>query len=62
MSVRGKAGQWWVIGGCMGCALTLSAFAAIKDADCLECHSDQTLVKTNAAGKEAAIGPFGPRR
>ena len=55
MSVRGKAVQWWVIGVCMGCALTLSAFAAIKDADCLECHSDQTLVKTNAAGKEIRL-------
>ena len=55
MSVRGKAVQWWVIGVCMSCALALSAFAAIKDADCLECHSDQTLVKTNAAGKEIRL-------
>src|SRR6478736_4751118 len=55
MSVRGKAVQWWVIGVCMGCALTLSSFAALKDADCLECHSDQTLVKTNAAGKQISL-------
>ncbi|MGC3961688.1 MAG: cytochrome b/b6 domain-containing protein [Verrucomicrobiota bacterium] len=39
----------------MGCTLALSAFAAIKDADCLECHSDQTLAKTNAAGKEIRL-------
>ena len=35
-------------------ALFFSALIAlaepIKNADCLECHSDKTLVKTNAAG------------
>ncbi|PWU21971.1 MAG: cytochrome B [Verrucomicrobia bacterium] len=29
--------------------------AAIKDSDCLECHSDKTLVKTNAVGKALSL-------
>jgi formate dehydrogenase gamma subunit len=40
-----------VLAGLLAC----SSFAAVKDSDCLECHSDQTLVKTNAAGKEILL-------
>lgn len=37
--------------------LTAGSYAAqvIKDADCLECHSDKTLVKTNAAGRAISL-------
>jgi formate dehydrogenase gamma subunit len=30
-------------------------WAGLKDSDCLECHSDKTLSKTNAAGKEILL-------
>src|ERR1051326_4521385 len=38
-------------------ALTLTAFAAeeIKNSACLDCHSDKTLSKTNALGKELSL-------
>ena len=46
----------------------LSAHAALKDSDCLDCHSDKTLSKTNAAGSEislfvdvAKLAGLGPR-
>jgi formate dehydrogenase gamma subunit len=55
MSVMGNAVIRWILTGGMGCALTLSSFAAFKDADCLECHSDQTLTKTNTVGKEIRL-------
>jgi hypothetical protein len=51
MGVRGKSlmlvllGVWW----------SFSAIAALKDSDCLECHSDKTLSKTNATGKEMSL-------
>ena len=32
-------------------ALRVSAAEALKNSDCLECHADKTLTKTNAAGK-----------
>lgn len=35
----------------LGGALVGSAVAGLKNADCLECHADQTLSKTNSAGK-----------
>jgi len=35
--------------------LGLAAHAGLKDADCLECHSDKTLTKTNAAGRETNL-------
>ncbi len=38
-------GVWW----------SFSAIAALKDSDCLECHSDKTLSKTNATGKEMSL-------
>jgi formate dehydrogenase gamma subunit len=33
----------------------LSAAPALKDSDCLDCHSDKTLSKTNAAGKQVSL-------
>ena len=30
-------------------------FAGVKDSDCLDCHGDNTLVKTNAAGKPVSL-------
>jgi formate dehydrogenase gamma subunit len=38
-------------------AAALSAFAAdpLKDSDCLDCHSDNTLFKTNAAGRAVSL-------
>lgn len=35
--------------------LQLAAFAVMKDSDCLECHADKTLSKTNSAGKEVSL-------
>jgi formate dehydrogenase gamma subunit len=51
MSVWGKSlivallGVWW----------PLAISAGLKNSDCLECHSDNTLTKTNAAGKEISL-------
>ena len=43
----------------IGVATLLSAqvtmWAGLKDSDCLECHSDKTLTRTNAAGKEILL-------
>jgi cytochrome b subunit of formate dehydrogenase len=49
--------RWWA--ACV-CILTLWFWPAqdakaIDNADCFACHSDQTLVKTNAAGKEVSL-------
>jgi len=55
MRVRDKwRWQWW-LGICLGFTLQLSVGAALKNSDCLDCHSDQTLTKTDAAGKEISI-------
>src|ERR1700751_2016356 len=35
--------------------LRLSAAEEIKNSACLDCHSDKTLSKTNAAGKEISL-------
>ena len=35
--------------------LASPAAEAIKNSDCLECHGDKTLAKTNAAGKEISL-------
>lgn len=52
MSVWGK----WLRGGAaLGFLLQLPALAGLKDSDCLECHSDKTLTRTNAAGKEISL-------
>jgi formate dehydrogenase gamma subunit len=38
------------------CALTtISVSAALKNSDCLDCHSDNTLFKTNSAGKAISL-------
>lgn len=58
MSVWGKAVFRRFLWVWSACSLTLSGFsagAALKDSDCLECHADQTLSKTNAAGKEILL-------
>jgi len=47
----------------IGCRLMISlivlvvvpAFAGLKDGDCLDCHSDDTFFKTNAAGKAVSL-------
>jgi formate dehydrogenase gamma subunit len=36
-------------------AVPVSAFAGLKNSDCLDCHGDNTLVKTNAAGKSVSL-------
>jgi hypothetical protein len=36
-------------------SIPLMAQAGLKDADCLECHSDKTLTKTNPAGREILL-------
>lgn len=33
----------------------LPVFAGVKNSDCLDCHGDNTLVKTNAAGKAVSL-------
>jgi formate dehydrogenase gamma subunit len=35
--------------------LTVSQAAELKNSDCLDCHSDKTLYKTNAAGKGISL-------
>lgn len=34
---------------------TFSVFAGVKNSDCLDCHSDNTLFKTNSAGKAISL-------
>ena len=36
-------------------SVQVTMWAGLKDSDCLECHSDKTLSKTNAAGKEILL-------
>lgn len=36
-------------------ATGLTAWAQLANSDCLECHEDKTLTKTNAAGKEVSL-------
>ncbi len=55
MSVWDKQRWQWLLGICLGFTLQLSAAAALKDSDCLDCHSDQTLTKTNAFGREIKL-------
>ena len=35
--------------------LTFPAFAGLKNSDCLDCHSDNTLAITNAAGRTISL-------
>ncbi|MBP9902807.1 MAG: cytochrome b/b6 domain-containing protein [Verrucomicrobia bacterium] len=52
MSVWGKR----MLGStALGFWLQLPVLAGLQNSDCLECHSDQTLTKTNAAGKEISL-------
>ncbi|HLP77585.1 MAG TPA: hypothetical protein VK327_11795, partial [Candidatus Paceibacterota bacterium] len=37
------------------CFCAVAPAAPLKDSDCLDCHSDQTLAKTNAAGKQVLL-------
>ncbi len=52
MSVRGKQ---LLVAAALGFCLLPSASAGLKNSDCLECHSDKTLTKTNASGKEILL-------
>jgi formate dehydrogenase gamma subunit len=36
-------------------AMTMSAFAGVKDGDCLDCHGDNTLFETNSAGRAISL-------
>jgi len=51
MSVRGKS----LVVAALGVWLPLISIAAMKDSDCLECHADKTLTKTNTSGKEISL-------
>ena len=46
-------------GSCLWCVLwlflALTVRAGLTDADCLDCHGDNTLFKTNAAGKAVSL-------
>ena len=39
----------------LGVALQCVALAGLKNEDCLECHSDKTLTRTNSFGKEISL-------
>jgi formate dehydrogenase gamma subunit len=40
---------------CLFAALAPPAFAGVKDGDCLDCHGDNTLFKTNSAGNAISL-------
>ena len=44
-----------MIGVALAVASACTALAGLKDSDCLDCHADKTLSKTNAAGKEISL-------
>jgi formate dehydrogenase gamma subunit len=49
-------GLFKFIAGCALClTLTLPALAGLKDSDCLDCHGDNTLFKTNSAGRVISL-------
>lgn len=52
MRVREKT--FW-IAAVFGLVLPFTASAGLRNSDCLDCHSDKTLTKTNAAGKEISL-------
>lgn len=52
MSVWGRRVWVWAA---LGIALQLPAPAGLKNSDCLECHSDKSLTKTNASGKAVSL-------
>lgn len=51
----GVWGKRTLVGAALGIGLQLSVSAGLKDSDCLDCHADKTLTKTNAAGKEISL-------
>jgi len=55
----GKMGKGFVRCYAIGLGLilwmTASAFGGLKNSDCLDCHSDNTLVKTNANGRPISL-------
>ena len=55
MSVRDKFRRWRLLGIGFGFALPFAVLAGLKNSDCLDCHADNTLTKTNAAGKEIGL-------
>jgi len=57
MAIQRQAVAWATAAflGLCGATSALSAAAEIKNSACLECHSDKTLTKTNAAGKEVSL-------
>ena len=52
MSVLGLRLSGWAA---LLIVLSSSAAAELKNSDCLECHADKSLTKTNAAGKEILL-------
>lgn len=44
-----------MIGVALAVVSACTALAGLKDSDCLDCHADKTLSKTNAAGKEISL-------
>jgi formate dehydrogenase gamma subunit len=53
MSVIGRNRVW--LWAALLISLPFTAAAGLKNSDCLDCHSDKTLSKTNAAGKEVSL-------
>lgn len=51
----GVWGRWVTVGVALALASVFTAAAGLKDSDCLDCHADKTLTKTNAAGKEISL-------
>jgi len=48
-----KCGALLIVTACLLFAMPL--FAGVKNSDCLDCHGDNTLFKTNAAGKAISL-------
>ena len=53
MSVIGRNRVW--LWAALLISLPFTAAAGLKNSDCLDCDSDKTLSKTNAAGKEVSL-------
>ncbi len=53
--VVGRVAVWLMLGGLFSVLPRAFAAEEIKNSACLECHSDKTLFKTNAAGKEISL-------
>lgn len=51
MGVWGKGLVWAAVALASSC----TAWGGLKNSDCLECHEDKTLTKTNAVGKEISL-------